>query len=55
MELFTMQQVEDMLKLDRSTIKNNIDAGKLKAYRTGRKYLFSKEQIQEFLNNGLIA
>lgn len=55
MEFYSMQEVQTMLKLNRGTIKEKIDAGELKAYKTGRKYLFSKTQIEEFLQKSLTA
>lgn len=55
MEFYTMKEVAEMLKISRVTIMEMVKAGKLRVYRPGRKFLFSKQQIEDFLNNVLTA
>ena len=55
MKFYSVKETSEILKLDEITLYEKIKSGDLKAFRTGKKYLISEEQIKEFLNNSLIA
>ena len=49
---YTLQEVADILRLNRQTLYNNIRRGKLKAAKFGKEYRITEEQLQELLQNG---
>ena len=49
---YTLQEVADILRLNRQTLYNNIRKGKLKAAKFGKEYRITEEQLQELLQNG---
>lgn len=51
MKFYSVKETSEILKLDEITLYEKIKSGDLKAFRTGKKYLISEEQIKEFLNN----
>ena len=55
MKFYTIKEVAEMLRVDELTIYKLIDNKELKAFRPGRKFLITEEQIKEFLNKSLTA
>lgn len=52
LEMYTLKEVCEMLRISRRTIYNLLKDGKLKGVKVGREWRFSREQIEEFLRNG---
>ena len=52
---YTLTQASELLHLNPITLSDKIKAGELEAFKTGRKYLISEEQINKFLENNKIA
>ena len=48
-ELLTTHQVQDLLKVDRSTIYRMVEAGRLPAIRVGKQWRFDSEQLHRWL------
>jgi len=51
---YTPAEVAKILKLNLNTVWRYIKEGKLPAFKVGRCYRISEEQVQEFMNGGLI-
>lgn len=49
MELLTTYQTAKMLNVSEQTIRTFVKDGRLGAYKVGRAYRFSEEQIKRFL------
>lgn len=51
--LYTLQEVADILKVSRQTIYNYVTAKKLKAYKPGgqREYRVTEEDLQAFIEH----
>ncbi len=52
---YTLKEASELLSLNPITLSNKINAGELEAFKTGRKYLISEEQIKQFLEKNKIA
>lgn len=50
MELFTPDDIAQMLKISVGTVWLYIRSGKLPASKLGRKYIISDEQLKRFLD-----
>ena len=50
--VYTVQEVADMLKLAKRTIYENIRKGNIKVSKFGGEYRFTKDQLQYLLENG---
>lgn len=50
--LYTLQEVADVLRLNRQTLYNNIRKGKLQAAKVGKEYRITEEQLQDIIKNG---
>lgn len=48
--MFTTGEVAEKLNLSEKTIRNLIDSGELKAFKFGRVYRISEEQLNNFIN-----
>lgn len=48
--MFTTAEVAEKLNLSEKTIRNLIDSGELKAFKFGRVYRISEEQLNNFIN-----
>jgi excisionase family DNA binding protein len=53
-ELLTTHQVQDLLKVDRSTIYRMVEAGRLPAIRVGKQWRFDSEQLHRWLSERAI-
>ena len=51
-KLYTLQEVADILKMNRQTLYNNISRGKLKLTKVGKEYRLTEEQLQDIIKNG---
>lgn len=51
MEVYTVQEVAEKLKVDPETIRRYINDGKLKASKLGNRYRITDVQIREFLKD----
>ncbi len=54
MEFYTTKEVAEMLKVTKKTINQYVRKGKIKAIDMGNKYRFTKEQIEEFVENNIV-
>lgn len=52
-ELLTTQQVQNLLKVDRTTIYRMVESGKLPAVRVGKQWRFDPSQIERWLGRPL--
>lgn len=50
--LYTLQEVADILRLNRQTLYNNIRKGRLQATKYGKEYRITEEQLQDIIQNG---
>lgn len=48
--MLTTSEVAEKLNLSEKTIRNLIDSGELKAFKFGRVYRISEEQLNNFIN-----
>lgn len=48
--MLTTAEVAERLNLSEKTIRNLIDSGELKAFKFGRVYRISEEQLNNFIN-----
>ena len=54
MEFYTTKEVAEMLKVTKKTINQYVREGKIKAINMGNQYRFTKEQIEEFVENHVV-
>ena len=51
-EIYTLQEIEDLMHVARRTLYNWIKAGKLKAFRVGKEWRVTREALNDFMNTG---
>ena len=51
-KLYTLQEVADILRVNRQTLYNNIGRGKLRATKVGKAYRITETQLQDIVRNG---
>lgn len=51
-KVYSLDEVQDILKVTRRTLYNYIKAGKLKAVKIGKYWRVSHDALQEFVENG---
>ncbi len=51
-QLYTLQEVADILKVTRQTIYNYVTAKRLKATKYGKEYRVTDEDLKEFIAKG---
>ncbi len=49
LKYYTVEEVMEILKVTRATIYNYIKSGKLEGNKVSRKWLFTEEQIKNFV------
>ena len=49
-EFYTLQEVAELLRVSKQTIRRRVQSGELKAHKTGGRYIFHREDIQAYLN-----
>lgn len=49
MELLTVLEVSKILRVDRRTINSMINRGELRAYKVGKLYRITKEDLERYL------
>ena len=54
-ELYTPQEVAKILRVTRTTIYQHIKKGQLKAIRIGNQYRITKAQLEEYLQQNVVA
>ena len=54
MEFYTTKEVAEMLKVTKKTINQYVREGKIKAIDMGNQYRFTKEQIEDFVENHVV-
>lgn len=47
--MYTLKEVEGMLKVTRRTLYNYLKAGEIEATKVGREWRVSREALQQFL------
>lgn len=50
MEVYTVQEVAEKLKVDPETIRRYIKDGTMQASKLGNRYRITEEDLREFLN-----
>ncbi len=51
-KLYTLQEVAEILKVNRQTIYRYVTAKRLKATKYGKEYRVTEENLKEFIENG---
>lgn len=51
-KIYTLQEVADILRINRQTLYNNISKGNLKLTKVGKEYRITEEQLQTLLRDG---
>ena len=51
-EVYTLQEIEELLHITRRTIYNWITDGKLKAFKVGKEWRVTKEALADFMQRG---
>lgn len=49
-KVYTLKEVEELLKVSNRTLLNYIKAGKLNAVKIGRKWMVTEENIKKLLD-----
>lgn len=52
MEVYTLKEVQDYLRVTRRTLYNWIKSGKLKAFKVGEHWRVTREALDEFTQRG---
>lgn len=52
MELLTVKEVADILKISRQAVHKKIKKGELKTILVGKRYRISKDWFEDYLRNG---
>ena len=52
LEVYTLEEITELLQVTRRTIYNWIKDGKLKAFKVGRGWRVTKEALEEFTKTG---
>ena len=50
-KLYTMDEVADILRVSTQSVRHRIEEGKLESIKSGKRVLFTKEQIEDYLEN----
>ena len=50
-ELYTLQEAADILKVSRQSVYNFVKDKRLKAAKVGREYRVTKEDLKEFIES----
>lgn len=50
--VYTLQEIADIMKLNKQTIQNYVKKGTLKATKFGRVYRVTEEELKRFMNTG---
>ena len=48
-EIYTLNELEDLLQVTRRTLYNWIKGGKLKAFRVGKEWRVTREALNDFM------
>ncbi len=51
MQTYTTEDLTDILKVNKRTIRELIASGQLKAKKVGRSYIVTENQLREFLES----
>jgi len=51
MQVYTSQEVAEKLKLNVETVYDLINAGKLRAFKIGKRYRITEEALQDFIKS----
>lgn len=51
-EVYTLEEVQNLLQVTRRTLYNWIKSGKLRAFRAGRQWRVTKEALESFTQTG---
>jgi excisionase family DNA binding protein len=54
-ELYTPREVAKIVRVTRTTIYQHIKKGQLKAIRIGNQYRITKAQLEEYLQQNVVA
>jgi excisionase family DNA binding protein len=53
--LLTLRDAAEVLKISEQTVRSRIREGKLSYMRDGRKILFSRKQLEDYVNKNTLA
>ena len=53
-KFYTIPEVADVLSITELTVKNYVQAGRLKATQVGRRYLITEESVKACLTDGTL-
>lgn len=51
MKLYDLQELSEMLKMNRRVLQRYVREGKLKVSKVGRKYIITEDDLKEFLES----
>lgn len=51
LDTMNSQEVQDLLKISRSTLEAWLKSGKLKGYKVGRRWLFKRAEVEALIND----
>ena len=52
LQLFTVKECQQILKVTQRTLYNYLESGKLKGVKTGREWKISEDSLREFMTTG---
>lgn len=52
LKYYTTDDVLELLKLNRRTLYNHIRAGKIKGHKVAGKWMFTEQQIRDYVESG---
>lgn len=52
LEVYTLTEIIELLQITRRTLYNWIKDGKLKAFRVGREWRVTREELDRFIETG---
>lgn len=51
MKVYDLEELSEMLKMNRRTLQRYVREGKLKVSKVGRKYIVTEEDLKEFIES----
>lgn len=54
-EVYTLDEIQEILQVTRRTLYNWIKDGKLKAFKAGKSWRVTKESLEEVTHKGIVS
>lgn len=51
MKVYDLEELSEMLKMNRRTLQRYVREGKLKVSKVGRKYIVTEDDLKEFIES----